>query len=130
MNQAPIATGQPVDPERVAHARDRLVSRDDAGRLSSILSLLADPTRTRVIYALDLAEELCVGDIALTLDLGEDAVGYALRILRTAGMVTRRKEGRTVYYRLADGFPEPLRMHCLRRLVEISDGSAGVDDDD
>lgn len=130
MNQAPIATGQPVDPERVAHARDRLLSRDDAGRLSSILSLLADPTRTRVIYALDLAEELCVGDIALTLDLGEDAVGYALRILRTAGMVTRRKEGRTVYYRLADGFPEPLRMHCLRRLVEISDGSAGVDDDD
>lgn len=130
MNQAPIATGQPVDPERVAHARERLLSRDDAGRLSSILSLLADPTRTRVIYALDLAEELCVGDIALTLDLGEDAVGYALRILRTAGMVTRRKEGRTVYYRLADGFPEPLRMHCLRRLVEISDESIGVDDDD
>lgn len=130
MNQAPIATGQPVDPERVAHARERLLSRDDAGRLSSILSLLAYPTRTRVIYALDLAEELCVGDIALTLDLGEDAVGYALRILRTAGMVTRRKEGRTVYYRLADGFPEPLRMHCLRRLVEISDESIGVDDDD
>jgi ArsR family transcriptional regulator, lead/cadmium/zinc/bismuth-responsive transcriptional repressor len=120
----------PVDPERVAHARERLLSRDDAARLSSILSLLADPTRTRVIYALDLAEELCVGDIALTLDLGEDAVGYALRILRTAGMVTRRKAGRTVYYRLADGFPEPLRMHCLRRLVEISDENAGVDDDD
>ncbi|WP_230990472.1 ArsR/SmtB family transcription factor [Rhodococcus oxybenzonivorans] len=112
-----------------AHARERLLSRDDAARLSSILSLLADPTRTRVIYALDLAEELCVGDIALTLDLGEDAVGYALRILRTAGMVTRRKAGRTVYYLLAEGFPEPLRMHCLRRLVEISDENAGVDDD-
>jgi DNA-binding transcriptional ArsR family regulator len=120
----------PVDPVRVAHARERLLSRDDAARLSSILSLLADPTRTRVIYALDLAEELCVGDIALTLDLGEDAVGYALRILRTAGMVSRRKVGRTVYYRLADGFPEPLRVHCLRRLVEISDENAGVDDDD
>lgn len=120
--------GHPVDPERVAHARERLLSRDDAARLSSILSLLADPTRTRVIYALDLAEELCVGDIALTLELGEDAVGYALRILRTAGMVTRRKSGRTVYYRLADGFPEPLRMHCLRRLVEISDENAGDDD--
>ncbi|MCQ4122672.1 ArsR/SmtB family transcription factor [Rhodococcus tibetensis] len=130
MSHASIAEGHPVDPERVAHARERLLSRDDAARLSSILSLLADPTRTRVIYALDVAEELCVGDIALTLDLGEDAVGYALRILRTAGMVTRRKAGRTVYYRLADGFPEPLRMHCLRRLVEISDENAGVDDDD
>ncbi|MHA4854910.1 ArsR/SmtB family transcription factor [Rhodococcus sp. MSC1_016] len=130
MSHPSTTEGHPVDPERVAHARERLLSRDDAARLSSILSLLADPTRTRVIYALDLAEELCVGDIALTLDLGEDAVGYALRILRTAGMVTRRKAGRTVYYRLADGFPEPLRMHCLRRLVEISDESAGVDDDD
>ncbi|AWK76733.1 transcriptional regulator (plasmid) [Rhodococcus oxybenzonivorans] len=130
MSHPSIAEGHPVDPARVAHARERLLSRDDAARLSSILSLLADPTRTRVIYALDVAEELCVGDIALTLDLGEDAVGYALRILRTAGMVTRRKAGRTVYYRLADGFPEPLRMHCLRRLVEISDENAGVDDDD
>lgn len=93
------------------------------------MSLFADPTRVRVIYALDLAEELCVGDIALTLDLGEDAVGYALRILRTAGMITRRKQGRTVYYRLADGFPEPLRMHCLRRLIEISDTTPGAEDD-
>jgi DNA-binding transcriptional ArsR family regulator len=118
----------PVDPQRVTHARERLLSRDDATRLSGIISLLADPTRMRVIYALDLVEELCVGDIALALDLGEDAVGYALRILRTAGMVTRRKQGRTVYYRLADGFPEPLRVHCLRRLIEISDNDLGDDD--
>lgn len=117
----------PVDPERVAHARSRLLSSDDAARLSGILSLLADSTRTRVIYALDLAEELCVGDIALTVELSEDAVGYALRILRTAGMVSRRKEGRTVYYRLSEGFPEPLRMHCLLRLIEISRASEKYD---
>lgn len=111
----------------MAHARSRLLSSDDAARLSGILSLLADPTRTRVIYALDLAEELCVGDIALTVELSEDTVGYALRILRTAGMVSRRKEGRTVYYRLSEGFPEPLRMHCLLRLVEISRTSENYD---
>ncbi|XPE33202.1 hypothetical protein RMN54_37845 (plasmid) [Rhodococcus opacus] len=51
----------------------------------------------------------------MTLDLGEDAVGYALRILRTAGMVTRRKEGRTVYYRLADGF----RNRCGRIVCAV-----------
>jgi len=129
MSQTPSTTGRPVDPDRVANARQRLLTSRDAARLSSVLSLFADPTRVRVIYALDLAEELCVGDIALTLDLGEDAVGYALRILRTAGMITRRKQGRTVYYRLADGFPEPLRMHCLRRLIEISDTTPGAEDD-
>lgn len=88
--------------------------------MTSLLSLLADPVRARIIYALDEVEELCVGDLALALGATEDAVGYALRLLRTAGMVTTRKAGRVVYYRLAEGFPEPLRDHCLRPLVELT----------
>lgn len=110
----------PVDPDRVASARGRLPSRDDAARLTSVLSLLADPTRARVLYALDVVEELCVGDMALALEATEDAVSYALRLLPTAGFVTSRKDGRVVFYRLADGFPEPLREHCLRQLIELS----------
>ena len=57
----------PVDPERVAHARARGLSAEDAARLTSLLSLLADPMRARILYALDLVEELCVGDLALAL---------------------------------------------------------------
>lgn len=85
-----------------------------------MLSLLADSTRARVLYALDLVDELCVGDLALALEATEDAVGYALRLLRTAGFVASRKNGRVVYYRLAEGFPEPLREHCLRQLIDLS----------
>ncbi|TFV79382.1 transcriptional regulator [Blastococcus sp. CT_GayMR19] len=110
----------PVDPDRVASARGRLPSREDAARLTSVLSLLADPTRARVLYALDVVEELCVGDMALALEATEDSVSYALRLLRTAGFVTSRKDGRVVFYRLADGFPEPLREHCLRQLIDLS----------
>ncbi|MDP9394461.1 MAG: metalloregulator ArsR/SmtB family transcription factor [Actinomycetota bacterium] len=110
----------PVDPERVARARARLPGREDTARLTSLLSLIADPTRARALYALDVAEELCVGDLALALEVNEDAVGYALRLLRTAGLVTNRKEGRVVYYRLADGFSQPLREHCLYTLIELS----------
>jgi DNA-binding transcriptional ArsR family regulator len=110
----------PVDPQRVARARARGLSAEDAGRLTSLLSLLADPVRARILYALDQVEELCVGDIALALGATEDAVGYALRLLRTAGMVATRKSGRVVYYRLAEGFPEQLREDCLRRLVELT----------
>ena len=114
------AHDHPVDPERVARARSRLPGRDDATRLASVLSLLADPTRSRVLYALDLVEELCVGDLALALDASEDSVSYALRLLRTAGFVASRKQGRVVFYRLTEGFPEPLREHCLRRLIDLS----------
>jgi DNA-binding transcriptional ArsR family regulator len=118
--------GKPLDAARVAAARDRLPSLEASERLTGVLTLLADPTRLRAVYALDIAEELCVGDLAIALGSSEDSTGYALRVLRTAGLVTRRKEGRVAYYRLAEGFPEPLRQHCLMRLVEIT--SDGADD--
>jgi len=110
----------PVDPERVAAARARLIDAEEAARLAGMLGLLADPVRARILYALDVVDELCVGDIALALDATEDSVGYGLRVLRTAGLVSTRKDGRVVYYRLSDGFPDPLRRHCLRALVELS----------
>jgi len=116
----PTDHAHPIDAQRVAHAKSRLPSAEDASRLTSLLSLMADPVRLRLIYALDVAEELCVGDLALALDVNEDAVSYALRLLRTAGLVLVRKEGRVVYNRLAADFPEPLRDHCLRQLVEIT----------
>ncbi len=118
----------PVDPERVARARERLPTAEEGDRLASVLSIMADPTRARLLYALDVVEELCVGDLALALLISEDAASYGLRVLRTAGLVTRRKVGRVVYYRLSDGFPEPLRQHCLRQLIDMSRSS--VDDDD
>jgi DNA-binding transcriptional ArsR family regulator len=124
----------PIDPERVAHARSRLPNADDAARLTGLLSLMADPVRLRLIYALDIVEELCVGDLALALDVSEDSVSYALRLLRTAGLVLTRKDGRVVFNRLADDFPAPLRDHCLRQLVALthtgdadSDGEAELD---
>jgi DNA-binding transcriptional ArsR family regulator len=110
----------PIDAVRVAHARTRLPSAEDAARLTSLLSLMADPVRLRLIYALDVVEELCVGDLALALDVSEDSVSYALRLLRTAGLVVARKDGRVVYNRLAADFPEPLRDHCLRQLVALT----------
>ena len=81
---------------------------------------MADPTRVRLLGALDVVPEMCVGDLALTLEVNEDAVSYGLRVLRTAGLVTYRREGRVFYYRLADGFPEPLREFCLKRLVALA----------
>ncbi|SDY72099.1 DNA-binding transcriptional regulator, ArsR family [Modestobacter sp. DSM 44400] len=125
----PLDHAHPVDPERVAVARRRLPSRDDAARLTSVLSLIADPTRARLLYALDVVDELCVGDLALALEINEDAASYGLRVLRTAGLVTYRRDGRVIYYRLAEGFPEPLREHCLARLVELSHQSTPDDEE-
>jgi ArsR family transcriptional regulator, lead/cadmium/zinc/bismuth-responsive transcriptional repressor len=116
----------PVDAARVCRARAGIITAEDAGRLSGLLALLGDPVRVRLLYALDLVDELCVGDLALALVISEDAASYGLRMLRTAGLVQTRKDGRVVYYRLADTFPEPLLEHCLRELLHLSE-LAGTD---
>ena len=125
-----IDHAHPVDPERVAHARARVLSADDASRLSGLLGLLADPVRSRILSALDHVEELCVGDLALALGVSEDAASYGLRLLRTAGMVANRRVGRIVYYRLADEFPEPLLAHCVGQLITLTRAVANDDSPD
>ena len=110
----------PVNQERVTAARAGVLSVDDAGRLAGLLGMLADPVRSRILFALVAGEELCVGDLALALDVTEDQISYALKMLRLAGLVSFRKEGRMVFYRLSEGFPHPLLEHCLRQLLTIA----------
>lgn len=116
----PLDHDHPVNPDRVKAARQGLITTDDAGRLAGLLGLIQDPVRSRVLFALSSADELCVGDLAIALAVSEDSVSYALKLLRTAGLVQFRKQGRVVYYRLGDGFPHQLLEHCLRELLTIA----------
>ncbi|MCL2515385.1 MAG: metalloregulator ArsR/SmtB family transcription factor [Microbacteriaceae bacterium] len=110
----------PIDADAVGRARAAVPTADETARLAGLLSVMADPLRLRIVFALDTAGELCVGDLALALEVSEDAAGYALRLLRAAGLVAARKHGRIVYNRLADDFPEPLLHYCLRELITIT----------
>ncbi|MDP9401645.1 MAG: ArsR family transcriptional regulator, partial [Actinomycetota bacterium] len=58
----------------------------------------------------------CVGDIALALDLSEDAVGYGLRVLRGRGLVRRDPRGRMAFYALADGVRQGELLDALAQL--------------
>ena len=121
---SPLDHDHPVDPQRVEAARSSLISEAEARRLAELLALVADPVRSRILLALGSVEALCVGDLALALGASDDAVSYALKLMRTAGLVSNRKEGRVVFYRLADGFPHELVEHCLRQLLTISPATA------
>ncbi len=92
----------------------------DAERLGRMLSLLSDPVRVRMLFALVSVDELCVGDIALALDITMDQSSYGLKMLRSSGLVQTRREGRVIYYRLADGFFHQLLEHCLHQLLTIA----------
>jgi len=70
--------------------------------LAERFQLLADPSRLRMISALLAEDELCVGDLAGVVGVSESATSHQLRQLRLAGLVRSRKQGREVFYRVAD----------------------------
>ncbi|HEU5393146.1 MAG TPA: metalloregulator ArsR/SmtB family transcription factor [Streptosporangiaceae bacterium] len=93
-------------------------------RPAGLLGMLADPVRSRILFALAAAGELCVGDLALALEVTEDQGSYALKMLRLAGLAGFRKDGRMSFYRLSGGFPHQLLEHCLRQLLAIASPEA------
>lgn len=118
----PLDHAHPINAAAVQQAKTGVLSADDAQRLAKLLTLLSDPVRARLLFALVSVEELCVGDLTIALgDVTEDQVSYALKLLRTANLVQTRREGRVINYRLADGFPHQLLEHCLRQLLTITD---------
>jgi ArsR family transcriptional regulator, lead/cadmium/zinc/bismuth-responsive transcriptional repressor len=71
-------------------------------RVAEMFKLLGDPTRCRILFALLADPDLRVLDIAAVTATSRTTVSAALRLLRTAGVVIGRREGRTVHYRVAD----------------------------
>lgn len=105
-------------PEHVGPLIGRVMAQGDADEVAATFSLLADPTRARILHALSLVEELCVCDLALLLGIGQSALSHQMRLLRAHRVVARRKAGRVVYYRLADEHIRHVLEDGFRHAVE------------
>ena len=69
--------------------------------LAELFKVFGDSTRIKILYALFEAE-LCVCDIAQLLSLTQSAVSHQLRVLKASRLVKPRRDGKTVFYSLAD----------------------------
>ena len=87
-----------VDPERVRAVRERLVTGATAERMAAVFKVLADPSRCRLVAAIIEAGELCVCDLAATVEMSESNVSHHLRVLRDHGLVRARRAGKMVFY--------------------------------
>ena len=118
--RASATTTTPSTPDECGRRGGAGLDAVEAQAVGSLLTLLSDPLRARILAALLEVEELCVGDLALALGTSEDSVSYALRILRTAGLVRRRREGRMGYYRLRDGPSRPVLADTLATARQLA----------
>lgn len=70
--------------------------------LAELFKIFGDSTRIKILYVL-FESEMCVCDIAALLGMTQSAISHQLRLLKQSKLVKYRREGKTVFYSLADG---------------------------
>lgn len=90
-----------VHTDAVEHVRAQLPRDETLYDLAELFKIFGDSTRVKILYAL-LESELCVCDIAKLMDVSQSAVSHQLRVLKASKLVKFRREGKTIYYFLAD----------------------------
>ena len=83
----------------------------DTESLAALFKTLSEPVRLRITHLLLERGELCVCDLVETLGLSQSVVSRHLAYLRNNGLVSTRREGVWVYYRIVDGCCGPLFEH-------------------
>ncbi|RIH85852.1 Transcriptional repressor SmtB [Meiothermus luteus] len=102
------------DPQAVGEA---LPALSQVQRASELLKAITDPTRMRILSALQMGE-LCVSELSRVVGMSESAVSHQLRVLRNTRLVAGRREGRLVYYRLADAHVGAILQAALEHASE------------
>ena len=87
-----------IHEERIAKARKASLSQSQVADLSQLFKTIADPSRLKIILALEQGE-MCVCDLAAFLGISESAVSHQLRILKQMQFVSNRRDGPILYYR-------------------------------
>lgn len=112
-----------LHPEVVRPLLKSVMTRGDAEAAADLFAVLADASRARLLHALTLAKELCVCDLALLAGISESATSHQLRALRDRRVVSARKVGRIVYYRLSDPHMRRVLSQGMRHAREEHRGA-------
>lgn len=106
-----------VDYEKVNRVKRQLPAGQDIYELSNTFKVLGDPTRLKIVLAL-ANEEMCVCDLSLLVDVSVSAISHQLRLLKNMRLVSYRKEGKMVYYRLDDDHVKNLIREASKHVGE------------
>jgi len=89
-----------IHAELLKKAREKMPD-EELYDLAELFKVFGDSTRIRILFVL-FGSEVCVCDLAETLNMTQSAVSHQLKILKQAKLVSSRREGKSVFYSLAD----------------------------
>ena len=105
--KTPVCDCDVIHEDIVKRVRKTMPKEEDFYDLADLYKMFSDSTRIRILWALS-REEMCVCDIAVLLDMTKSAISHQLKSLRLANLVKFRKQGKEVYYSLADSHVEDI----------------------
>lgn len=87
--------------ELIEKIDEKMPPEEEMQDLADFFKVFGDPTRLKILNVL-LCSEMCVYDIASVLGMSQSAISHQLRVLKQMDLVKNRREGKTIFYALAD----------------------------
>ena len=115
--ESPCCEENLVHQDAVDRVRGLLPRDETLYNLAELFKIFGDSTRVKILYAL-LESELCVCDIAKLLEVSQSAVSHQLRVLKGSKLVKFRREGKVVYYSLADEHVTRILSQGMEHILE------------
>ena len=106
-----------VHEDTVRRALALMPAEDQLYDLAELFKVFGDSTRIKILYALFEAE-MCVCDIAQLLGMTQSAISHQLRVLKGAKLVRNRRDGKTVFYALADDHVRTIIGQGMNHITE------------
>ena len=103
--------------ELLGKVTDTMPPDEELSDLADLFKIFGDTTRIKILYAL-FESEMCVCDIAQLLGMTQSAISHQLRALKNARLVKARREGKTVFYSLADDHVKTIIDQGLEHVAE------------
>lgn len=103
----------------VRQVRASTPREEELYELADFFKVLGDATRIKIMHAL-FVSEMCVCDLSELLGVSQSAVSHQLKLLRQAGLVRHRREGKMVFYSLKDEHVQQIVSQGLQHVLEPS----------
>ena len=104
--------------ELLAAVREKMPEEDRLCELAELFGVFGDSTRIRILFVLFEAE-VCVCDLAEVLRMTPSAISHQLRILKSSKLVKSRREGKSVFYSLADDHVRTIVRQGMEHVEEL-----------
>lgn len=117
LNDIPHCEFMHAHPDTIEKIRAAMPDDDTLIDLAELFKVFGDSTRIKILSALS-GGELCVCDVSTAVGMTSSAVSHQLKILKNAGLVSFRREGKTVFYALADDHVMTILSQGLEHINE------------